>query len=327
MKDMIPSWKCWIATPIAVAAVAMVLLLLSNLRKTANIRVDSAVQQQSRAEDTMLEIPLVDEVLELPMDPSPPSVAAQLAASMNPTPPAPIAVRELPSPNGAVASAEPQAGANANAPMLERIAPQEPIETVRLERELPAAQAAEFESLRNEGVALRLSTAGCIPGYEAEIPPDLVDSWLRRGLAQLIVVARHEGNAANGIWVFGGTLADPGQSRLIGSADEVRGFSTRCIDLSPTQGQILLRGVPVSRSGRMAVTPGILIRADLDAVVLAVQARVARDLNLPLEQLAMTYGRFRIVNGLPFTYEIDSVQTVDGQVLRAPLNASPAVHG
>ncbi len=330
MNHMLPTFKHWMITAIALALAAALPFAVHYLHVTPPVETAENDQPADGPDDTMVEMPPATEsqtFVSVTLAVSPP--LADVRTSDQPQhQPSPDFTRDQPQRDriagrdGGMPATRTESSDNITADNREAI------DTVSLERALPTAEAAQFLQLRQEGIALRQSAVdGRVPSYFADIPPQLIDAWVARGLARLVVVVRHPEGTVNGIYSFDGRLAFPGRGRLIVHTSELSGFSTRYIALSATQGDRLLQGVPVSRGTTLRVTPGILIRADLDAVVLAMQQRAARELKLSLDQITMTYGRFKIVNGLPFTYEVDRVHTADNRVLPAAPVAVPSTHG
>lgn len=323
MNHMLPSFRTWITSAIVVACVVALPAVVAHLRLPVSVEACAQEQEAQRAADVMLDIspePREEQgaspdttVLPSSFHASPTRVRPSSAPAPALTSQPPVSVilaNHSDEPPNVQTEASTQQAAPAEVPLL-------------LETELPDREAELFEALRDEGLVLQRED-GVIPAYAADIPPDLIDQWLARGLAKLVVVAQHSQDAANGIYVFDGqAVGAPGRCRVVAVTSELTGFSPRYISLSRSQGQRLIARVPASNAGTMRLTPGILIRADLDAVVLAVQERAARALAISLDQIGVTYGRFMVVNGLPFSYEIDRVQTVYGHIRKVPSSAAP----
>jgi hypothetical protein len=208
----------------------------------------------------------------------------------------------------AMAAPDPAAAAPLDQSRAPSTAKEPPYDSIDLTTALPEEAAAVYEELLTEGE--RLKAEGVIgPAYYASIPAPLIERLFSQGLVKLGVVS--ERSTPKTILVFpGGDLANPGEPNI---AVDLRGFSARYIALAPCDGTAMVRAVERRFHQPALLTPGLLVRTDLDAVVLAVQSRTAARYGLELEDVSRTVGRFCIVEGLPFAYQVSSLITTDGR--------------
>jgi hypothetical protein len=178
---------------------------------------------------------------------------------------------------------------------------------VDLSSVLPRDKAAEYEELVAEGLALRKKGIRA-PEYNASMPTEEIDRILDLGLARLAVVSPQ----TNQWFLVGGTLGQPGRPRLA-HAEDFGGFSQRTISLTGLRAkrvkEVVGRDFACSSDRLLAA---LVLRADLDAGVLAAQHRAAESLSIPFENVATTEGSFKSVDGFPFAYRVRSLTTRDG---------------
>ena len=83
----------------------------------------------------------------------------------------------------------------------------------------------------------------------------------------------------------------------------------------------------VQRRFHQRETPraGILLRSNLDAVLLAVQKRTAARCGVQLDRVACTIGRLCMAHDLPFSYAVSELITVDKERIPIPRTTQHAV--
>lgn len=180
--------------------------------------------------------------------------------------------------------------------------------SVNLHAVLPSEAADIYEELLLEGEQLRAD--GVIgPAYDAYIPASLIEQLSGSGLAKLVVVS--DRSMPKTVFFF--SAGDPNDPGVPSIAVDLRVFSERYIALSLSDGTAMVDRVRRQFHQPGPFIPGVLVRRDLDAVVLAAQKRTAGTHGLNLDRVARTSGYFCITRGLPFAYRVSSLLTTDGK--------------
>ena len=186
--------------------------------------------------------------------------------------------------------------------------PSVPERPVDLSSELPEREAELYEQLLASGRKLQ-NEEGTIPSYSVQMTPQLVRTLGTKALARLVVI--DDRSTPKTIFVFpGGDPANPGKPTIAVSAD-LNGFSSRYIALAPDDGATLVNAVQQRFRQRVPPKAGILLRGDLDAVILAVQKKTAEQCRVQLGEVALTVGRLQMARDLPFSYTVSELITVD----------------
>lgn len=183
-----------------------------------------------------------------------------------------------------------------------------PPKQMDLAEKLPDEAKRTFELLLSEGNRLH-DARETTPAYAAVIPVDMADRLIGQGIFRSGVT---QGDRRLFVFAEGG-LSDARSPRLAGSGD-TQGFSSRVIALDRRAHASLVAQVATKfgiSSGEL--TPCLLVRAQLDRVVLATQHRAATRQGLALSDLAYTTGRFECAAGIPFVYSIQELRGKDGQ--------------
>lgn len=193
-----------------------------------------------------------------------------------------------------------------------------------LEEILNVEEVDALEALVAEGQAL-ISDGANYPAYTADLPQTQLASLLKRGMAKLVVTA-----GTDHLFTFPGALLTPGRARLACRSD-FAGFSARALFINGSGAREMVRRVSEEFNfARHKLAAAVVLRADIDAAVLASQRRAAQDLDLSLDDVRLTDGEFLTASGLPWRYRVNRVCLGDGQCLtveRSSLAAATSERG
>lgn len=170
---------------------------------------------------------------------------------------------------------------------------------------LPEEKRKQFMALERLGRKLYEDGAPT-PAYWATIPIRVADKLVRTGILMPAVLVNER------VFIFqGGDLSSAHAPRLAGNPDLID-FSNRFIALPEEQGAHLVRQVS-QRLGmsNQSLRACLMVRTDVDRMVLAAQQQASDALGVSLGETAFTYGRFDLANNVPFQYIVSELVTMD----------------
>jgi len=199
---------------------------------------------------------------------------------------------------------------------IEEKPPSEPVAEVpdesrpaelEIARQLPEKEAKEFEERVEEGKRLNEQEKVRL-GFRADMDDSGFEKLLGQGLIQLALT-----NGSENYWLFNGTFMQPSQPEFRQNTYlNQQGFSERAMNLKRSQAAKFLRRAPLEKlAGSRRWKLVILVKRDLDYMVLSAQSRVAREMKIPFEDVQSTSGRFLFLKGLPFNYKIEEIERVE----------------
>ena len=179
-------------------------------------------------------------------------------------------------------------------------------EPVPFREQLPESDRNDFSKLVAAGDSLKKDGIKS-PSYKAKMAPDVIDRLRKNGFIRLAVT---DGKS---IYLFNGSLRQPGD-HVFAVRRDFKDWSARGMELDPAAGRELLRiargRIPGAGTRCQAV---MILRTDIDSMVLGAQGRAAASKGTTLEKIKSTSGSFRLYKGMPFNYLIDEITNSKGK--------------
>ena len=175
---------------------------------------------------------------------------------------------------------------------------------LEIARQLPKKEAEEFKERVKEGKRLN-EQENIRLGFSAATDSKIIEKLLVKGQIQFALT-----NGSANYWLFNGTWSKPGEPEFRQKKYlNQQGFSSRAMNFNPLQAAKFKRRATLEKLYGNVSSWGvvILVKQELNYMVLSAQSRVARKKKIPFEDVQSTSGRFQFLKGLPFNYEIDEI--------------------